>query len=339
MNHLPKHVVAALVLAFAFVGNGAQAPVQPGLTLRVEASAPTQHLVAFYDGYDRGGNTSIAFDADNSYKWSGPSPYRADSWGYFTAEGREVPYVKRDRDLGQTFTYTDTVPKTLTAITVSTGHGTNVVRPGTYGQPVSLQLFEVRGNATLHDNGSGPGSEAFHGFPHNRATDSIPPQRDDYLAGETYVSLGVLSGAVFPEKTAFGFADATAPVPPDHPALKGRFLTFTVPRRSRLVLQPGRTYAFLVMLDRMSANCGFTLANHYAGHYAGGHTIRRDGNGVFPPPPAHPHRDFTDPANAQALAAAHFPADFTQRCRIPPGTNGYPDVDTWRDVQFYVQAN
>jgi hypothetical protein len=47
---------------------------------------------------------------------------------------------------------------------------------------------------------------------------------------------------------------------------------------------------------------------------------------------------FTDPANAKALAAAHFPADFNERTNIQPGTNGYPDVCTWRDLTFYIQA-
>ncbi len=29
---------------------------------------------------------------------------------------------------------------------------------------------------------------------------------------------------------------------------------------------------------------------------------------------------------------------FVARTAIPPGPNGYPDVDTWRNLLFYVQA-
>jgi len=309
-----------------------------GLRLSVVAQPPTRNLVAAYEGADRGGNTSIAFDAADSYKWSGSTAYKADSWGYFLADGREVPYIKRDRDLGQTFRYTGKTPKTLTAITVSTGYGTNVVRPNTYGKSVSIQVFEVSGEPVLVDNGTGPGTEAFHGFPHNRPGDSIAHQRDDYWTGESYTSLAVYSGAVFPGKRAFGFASETEPVSPDHPNLKGRLLRFELPAGKPIVLMPGRRYAFLIMLDRQEAECGFTLANHYTGSYPDGHGIRRDGNGTFPPVEADPTRPFTDPANAKAYASAHFPTDFAKRTAIPPGTNGYPDVCTWRDLLFYIEA-
>lgn len=310
-----------------------------GLRVSLLSQPPSRHVVAAYEGADRGtGNTSIAFDEADVFKWSGTSPYAAESWGYFTPAGEEIPYIKRDRDLGQTFRYTGKTPKTLTAITVSTGYGTNVVRPGTYRQRVSIQVFAVAGEPVLHHNGSDSTTEAFHGFPHNRPGDSIAHHRDDYLAGETYASLAVYSGAVFPDKRAFGFASATGAVPPDHPRLKGRLLRFELPRGRPIVLQPGQRYAFLVMLDRQGTDCGFTLANNYYGTYPDGHGIRRDGNGIFPPVRADPAKPFTDSTNAAAYASAHFPADLARRTAIPPGTNGYPDVCTWRDLVFYVEA-
>jgi hypothetical protein len=317
----------------------ALAQTSAGLRLSLVDGVPTRNVVAFYDGYDRGtGNTSIAFDAEDVYKWSGTSPHAAGSWGYFTAAGQEIPYIKRDRDLGQTFLYRGKTPQMLRAIVVATGPGTNAVRPNTYGKPVSIQVFEVTGEPKLHDNDTGPATESLHGFPHDRAGDSIAPHRDDYLTGETYTSLAVFSGAVFPGKQSFGFPDETVPVPPDHPNLKNRLLRFEFPTTRPIVLQPGKRYAFLVMLDKMAPECGFTLANHYSGTYPDGHGIRRDGNGVFPPVPADPTKAFTDPANARAYASAHFPTDLAQRTAIPPGTNGYPDVCTWRDLRFYVEA-
>lgn len=310
-----------------------------GLRVSIVAEAPSQNVIAAYEGADKGsGNTSIAFDSADIYKWSGAVKEKTESWGYFTADGREVPYIKRDRDLGQTFLYTGKTPKTLTAITVATGYGTQVVRPNTYRKPISIQIFALTGEPVLNDNGSGPTTEAFHGFPHNRPGDSIAHHRDDYFTGEIYTSLVVFSGASFPDKRTFGFNDETEVVPPDHPRLKGRLLRFELPARQPVVLMPGKRYAFLVMLDRRDDECGFTLANNYYGTYPDGHGIRRDGNGIFPPVPADPTRPFTDPANAKAYASAHFPTDFSKRTAIPPGTNGYPDVCTWRDLFFYIEA-
>jgi hypothetical protein len=311
----------------------------PGLRLSLVAQVPTRHVVASYAGADRGqGNTSIAFDATDSFKWSGTTPHPAGSWGYFTAAGEEIPYLQRDRDLGQTFRYTGKTPQTLRAITVATGYGTNVVRAGVYGRAVSIQVFAVSGEPVLHQNGSDSTTEAFHGFPHDRPGDSLAPHRDDYLTGETYTSLAVYTGAVFPDKRDFGFSSNAEAVPPSHPRLKGRLLRFELPPGPPVVLQPGQRYAFLVMLDEQGTDCGFTLANNYYGTYPDGHGIRRDGNGVFPPVRADPSKPFTDPANAAAHASAHFPADFARRTAIPPGTNGYPDVCTWRDLTFYIEA-
>jgi len=328
----------ALALLFLLPGAGFGQGHRQGLQVVLADRPPDRHLVASYEGYDPGGNTSVAYEDRDVYKWSGRSPFPAESWGYFSPQGGEIAYIKRDRDLGQTFTYAGKAARYLTAITVTTGYGTNAVRANAYGLALSLQVFEVSGEAVLHDNGSDRTREAFHGFPHNRPGDSIAPVRDDYLAGEVYTSLGVFSGAVFPAKTAFGFPAGQGPVPPDHPNLKGRFLQFRLPATHRIQLQPGKRYAFLILLDQRTADGGFTLANHYTGQYPGGHGIRRDGNGAFPPVPADPTKDFTHPDNARALASAHFPADFAARTAIPPGTNGYPDVDTWRDLRFYVQA-
>jgi hypothetical protein len=334
----PGPVLIVLALLALLPGAGFGQGHRQGLRVPLVDRPPDRHVVAFYEGYDKGGNTSVAHEDRDVYKWSGPSPFPTETWGYFTRQGQEIAYIKRDRDLGQTFTYAGKKPGRLTSITVATGYGTNAVRARTYGRAISLQVFEVSGEAVLHDNGSDSTREAFHGFPHNRPGDSIAPIRDDYLAGEVYTSLGVFSGAVFPGKTDFGFPSDTVSVPPDHPNLKGRYLQFRLPARHAIRLRPGKRYAFLILLDGRAGDGGFTLANHYAGSYPGGHGIRRDGNGAFPPVPADPTKDFTHPDNARALASAHFPDGFAARTAIPPGTNGYPDVDTWRDLRFYVQA-
>lgn len=295
-------------------------------------------VVASYPGADAGGNTSVAHDTALSFKWSGSSPCTHGDWGYFTLEGREVPYIKRDRDLGQTFTYEGTSPARLDAITLRTGFGTNVVRPGAFAQAVSIQVFRVDGTPTLHRNETAAQARALHGFPHDRVGQVIPAERDDYYVGETYVPLAVCRGARFPAKSEFGLADDRV-ADAGSPALKGRYLRFDLSGACGVALAPGITYGFLVMIDHAGDDRGFTLANHYVGSYPGGHGIRRDGNGVFPPAPADPSKPFLDPANAGALAAARFPVDFTARTSVSPGTNGYPDVDTWRDLSFWVEAS
>ncbi|HET6555735.1 MAG TPA: hypothetical protein VFG54_00380, partial [Prolixibacteraceae bacterium] len=206
------------------------------------------------------------------------------------------------------------------------------------GQNISLQIFEVTGEAALHNNGSDDYTEAFHGFPHNRLGDSIPSMRDDYFTGEVYQSLAVIQGGQFPQKTEFGFSSNDTVIPPGDEKLKGRYLQFILPEKQAIILQPGKQYAFLVMINQMGEERGFTLANNFYGSYKDGHGIRRDGSGIFPPPKADPMKDFTDPINAKALQAAHFPSDFNERTNIQPGTNGYPDVCTWRDLEFYIQA-
>jgi hypothetical protein len=287
-----------------------------------------------YSKKDTSGNTSVAFDAENIYKWSGESVARSEDFGYYNEQGEEVPYIKRDRDLGQTFLYNESTTKKLKAVTVRLGFGTNVVRPEMYGKAISIQLFEVSGTPVLNKNNSDT-IEAFHGFQHNRKGVDIPSMRDDYFTGEVYKSLAVISGANFPSKSDFGFKETDSIAPSDK-RLKGKYLTFTLPTSQRINLVNGKTYAFVIMIDKIGKNQGFTLANSYVGDFPGGHGLRRDGNGIFPPVPPNPMKDFNDAENKAAMESAHFPDDFSKRCQIQPGTNGYPDVCTWRDLVFCI---
>lgn len=329
-----KTILAAFLLV---IMAGCLTKNQDSLSVATAVAKPVLNVVASYDDCDKGGNTSLAFDKSDIFKWSGQSLFEHESWGYFDLDGNEIPYIKRDRDLGQTFQINASEPVLLGSVVVQTGFGDNVVRPGMYGQALSLQIFEVSGNQVLNNNGSYDNTEAFHGFSHNRQVDSIPSFRDDFFEGETFYQIAVFRGGKFPEKTGFGFAENDS-VSPDNPKLKGKYLEFKLPEAVKVTLHPGKQYAFLLMIDEMGDNRGFTLANHYIGNYPGGHGIRRDGNGIFPPEPANPEFGFADPKNAGALASAHFPVDFEKRTAIQPGTNGYPDVCTWRDLVFYIVA-
>jgi hypothetical protein len=327
-------IIALLILGAAPACTRQQESVaQHDLKVILSDSINPANSIISYTEADPGGNTSLAFDAEDIYKWSGKSVVRSEDFGYFNEQGQELPYIKRDRDLGQTFAYTG-APKKLASIAVQLGFGTNVVRAGMYGKAMSLQIFEVSGEPVLHKNNSDT-TEAFHGFYHDRNGTDILAYRDDYFTGETFRQLTVVRGATFPGKTAFGFAE-TDDIAPNDAKLKGKYLTFVLPEKHRIALETGKTYAFLILIDSIGKNQGFTLANKYIGTFPNGHGIRRDGDGRFPPVVPDPLKPFNHPDNQAAMLSAHFPTDFEQRLRIPPGTNGYPDVCTWRDLVFFI---
>lgn len=305
--------------------------------LTLSNQVDTSKVVASFNQSSPGGNTSVANDLDYNFKWSGHSSHNATGFGYFTPEGQEIAYVKRNRDIGQTFTITDKNPQNLAYITLRLGFGDNVVRPDMYGQYISLQLFEVRRERVLNNNGSDTTMNAFHGYPHNRYQQIIPHDRDDFFEGIKFEPIAVVRGFKFPEKEAFGF-EKDENIDPDHANLKGRYLNFNLPEKHQIQLEPGKAYAFLVMIDSLGVDRGFTLGNLMHGHYPGGHGIRREGHGIFPPLTAHPGYGFDHPVNEEAVRTSLFPADFSDRIKISPGTNGYPDVDTWRDLEFYIKA-
>jgi hypothetical protein len=326
-----------IALAFLFSCNSYEYNSFPESVL--VDSVDFDHIVVKQEGFDSGGNTSVDHDLDLSYKWSGETPYKAGSWGYFDSSGVETPYMMRNRDLGQTFTYHDNEAKQLKSVTVRLGFGSNVIRNGMYGQSLSIQFFKVTGDPVINENGTTGNDLAFHGYPHDRFSYHVPAKRDDYFEGEEYEHLAVISGFRFPFRRELGFETAdTITIDPNHPNLKGKYLKFKIPEYESIILNPGQRYAFLIMIDEPGEGHGFTLANLFDGNYDGGHGIRREGDGIFPPAKADPEYDFTHSLNSAALKAARLPVDFDERISLSPGTNGYPDVDTWRDLEFYIEA-
>lgn len=330
---MKNKVSISSMLSFGILLLACQPNVENSLNL--VDSMDVSEAIVFYDGFDRGGNTSIAFDATSSFKWSGEAIAKSGGFGYFLPNGTEIPYIKRDRDLGQTFTYRGEKVTKWTEITLKLGYGSNVIRKGTYGKPIAIQFFKVNGEPILNENGTTGEMNALHGYPHDPNSGEMDARRDDFWEGETYESLGLIDGFIFPTKTDFGFA-SDEDIAPESEQIKGQLIQFSFNKEDQITLQPGETYAFLVMLEEMGDDVGFTLANHFDGSFPDGHAIRRDGRGVFPPPTADPSKPFEDPANAEALKSARFPQDIKERIKISPGTNGYPDVDTWRDIFFVI---
>lgn len=110
-----------------------------------------------------------------------------------------------------------------------------------------------------------------------------------------------------------------------------------------------RRYAFMVGFINPGPQRNFTLANRNNASspreptmidgldtYPGGWGLRREGNGKTPPlkvpgqqPPANPS------VLKQLKAESAFP-DGPARYSILPTCEGYPDVDTYRDLEFYL---
>lgn len=329
-----KHILFAHILMIFNLGFGQESRI---LSLKLVNNFEQDKCKICYLEADTGkGNTSVDFDTKVKVKFSYYTNTSHTDYGYFTLDGKEVAYAKRNRDLGQTFTQNFNTPHKIKSLTVRTGWGNNAIKPGIFGQKLSLQWFEVTGEAKVNNNGTDSSMQALHGYPHDRINQPISSERDDYIEGETYKSMGIFRGAVFPTPSEFGYT-AQDSIYPNHPYNKGRYLQFVFDESAAITLFPNKNYAFLIMIDSMGTDKAFTLANKYYGTYPHGHGIRREGNGKFPPKAINPSFPTNHPKNRKAIESAKLPVNFKKRAKIMPGTNGYPDVDTWRDFWFCIE--
>ena len=321
---------------------------------------------------DETGPTSMRYYAPRT-----GSPTKVDDWVYRKGEGNggeHARYYYRDRDLGQTFT-TGADGFRVSAITVRL-QPVDVAGADPSGASVSLQLFRVEGapvvddngttafesvarmpvtspNDTSHWRGGGPyvgpvtnpmWSTYASDWPED-PTDAAYAYRwpvmhysDDFVTGERYVPLAIARGGVVPEGLD-----------------TDDYLRWEIDGGGAAWdLAPDTRYAFLLLFDEPAApgvkrNLPLSNVNVLPGGqsddaYAGGHSIRRDGattalDEVF-------IRDTADAADlAASRRSASFPVrpdgtpDFAARTAIPPGTVGYPDVDTYRDLYFVLEGD
>ena len=269
-----------------------------------------ERLVAAQYGADLGGNTSVRNAAEPKWKDKG--------------------YFRRSRDLGQVFTPTESF--TLDAIVLRTGNDHLAYLPSTPGAGVFVQFFTVHGTPVVDDNGTPPGTPSTHGFNTNHRT-------DDHLKGVTYKSLRVVTGGTMPTLPGGG---------------KQTFLKWDLTGEDELTFEAGVRYAFMVGFEEPAGKPGsernFTLSNRNlasdagppglntgADTYEGGWALRREGRGKPPtlvPGPTPP----ADPAlRAKLLTESSF-ATGEARYTLSPTTDGYPDVDTYRDLEFLLLA-
>lgn len=245
-------------------------------------------------------------------------------------------YFVRNRELGQVFTVPRDVPAgaRVDAIVLRTGNSASAVRASTAGAPLRVHWFEVSGEPRIDDNGTPVGATATHGYFANH-------RGDDFVAGVTYRPLLSAGGGAFP-----------ASIPPtdddgDQPGHL-RYLRFDLGGAAEIALEPGGTYAFLVGFAAPGPARGFTLANsNLAGEAgapaflrdaAGGERwgIRREGDGTTPPTMRPGEAPTAGTALGDSLRAQSLhPADYLTS--VPPTSDGYPDVDTYRALEFYVE--
>lgn len=257
---------------------------------------------------DTGGNTSIRNCTPLKWKTKG--------------------YYQRNRDLGQVVT----APRsfTLDAIVLRTGPDDNAFLQGTAGSPLFVQFFEVTGEPVIDDNGTPPGTKATHGFSTNHRC-------DDFLTGIRYAPLRVVTGGVMPDLADRG---------------DGRFvyMKWDLTGEDEPTFEAGKRYAFVVGITRPGKRRGFTLANRNDAAapaspsltdsfdtYHGGWAVRREGNGRRRSR-IESRAEPDDPAvRARLKSESYFPKG-EGRFAIPPTCDGYPDVDTYRDLEFYLLA-
>lgn len=240
---------------------------------------------------------------------------------------KDKGYYQRARDLGQVFTAPSDFA--LESIVLRTGNSSLAFQPGAAGAEVFAQFFAVTGTPVLDDNGTPPGTQARHGFSNNHRC-------DDFLTGVQYEPLCVVTGGRLPDLAAGGDGKLVY--------MKWTFSGDAVPRFER-----GRRYAFMVGFVAPAPERNFTLSNRNNAAsprppaladaddtYPGGWGLRREGNGVRPPrmipgesPPGDPD------ALHQLQIEATFPTG-EARYALPPTCDGYPDVDTYRDLEFYL---
>jgi hypothetical protein len=248
------------------------------------ADSPTALVHHAFD--DSGGNTSLRFVQDRKVD---VNKYPTNGVTVFGKAAREQP--QRDRDLGQTF-LSGARGGRLDALFLRLGHAELAALANAAGARVAVQWFEVTGEPRLNDHGTPGFAGKF-----NRATS---PELDDYLEGETYTPLRVVEGRL-PARLN-----------------KSDYLKLDFTGDDEFVLEPRRTYAFLLMfLDRAPLR-GMTLANQYYGTYT--------------PDPANPRRGH----GIRREGLPDFPEDWRARLAQPPGTLGFPDVCTFRDLYFVV---
>ncbi|APQ15946.1 hypothetical protein [Maribacter hydrothermalis] len=284
-----------------------------------------------------GGNTSIRNVDENHLEWKG-NP-KENGFGYF----------QRNRDLGQVFQVPAENDVVIDALVLRTSRGNNALMKGAVGSRLRVVFFEVDIPANkllkINENGTTKGERATHGFDHqfNRA--------DDFIEGVEYTFLKQFIGGIFPE----------IPFTDQYVYDRGRgesfgeqpghlvFFKCDFDEKDEITLKAGRKYAFIIGFESPGIDRGLALAINTEVHTkeaaqfvkdelgAVRWGIRREGNGALPPKMV----SMNEPPKKgillnQLLKESMFPKNHFST--LKPTTDGYPDVDTYRTLQFYLEV-
>ncbi len=246
-------------------------------------------------------------------------------------------YFQRNRELGQVFNLPANTSVKIDAIVLRTGNSSSAIKSGTANAGVYLQLFEAVGTPVINNNGTPRGTDATHGFTTNH-------RADDFIEGITYNSLLVTSGGTFP--------NIPATTTGGDQAGHLRFLRWNLTEDDELILDGGpngKRFVFMVGFENDAPNQGFTLGNNNFASDGSNPAflkdvngkewwgVRREGDGTLPPtriPGANPP---ADPATRTALENESL-FETNHQLTLQPTTDGYPDVDTYRSFEFYIET-
>ncbi|MDB4473450.1 hypothetical protein N9023_00460 [Opitutaceae bacterium] len=341
-------------------------PLDAQLTVRKVTGPPTGPQVRIQQlQRDETGPTSFRYYAPREGE-----PTKTDDWVYKVRDGKPdgtlAHYYYRDRDLGQTFTVGGDGFH-FSAVTVRL-QPVDVAKADPAGAKVSIQLMRVTGTPRVNHNGTtatqAPNGRSSYAdrsedfpqlaadttrysnaqwstyatdWPHDPEGDPNTPRRwpimhysDDFIEGEHYEHIAVISGGVVPDALT-----------------TNDYLRWEIEPGAQPFLEPNTRYAILFMFDEPAApgvNRNIPLSNfnvvpdgNLTDAYPDGHTIRRDGgNTVREDVFIHDVNDSNDVAASRASAT--FPSRMKDRLAIQPGTLGYPDVDTYRDLYFIIES-
>lgn len=282
------------------------------------------------------GNTSIRNEEQSSLKWKG-SP-NSNGFGYF----------QRNRDLGQVFNLPEGKDVTLDALVLRTSLGSNAIMEGVSGSELVIVFYEVHGvdgeAIRINENGTTKGDLATHGF------DAQFNRCDDYIEGVRYVPIHMSHGGIFP--------NVPATTLPGHPKANNepykiqeghlRYFRCDFQGASELVLKGGKRYAFIVGFMHPGKNQGLALAittevhTKEAAEFVRDENgmicwgIRREGDGTLPPTMI---QNATPPTDTTAYNRLVRESVFAKNHyeTLSPTSNGYPDVDTYRTLEYYLE--
>ena len=277
-------------------------------------TADSSRVIASQNEFSLGGSTSVRNIPATALEW------------------KEKGYFQRNRDLGQVFYVEKNVE--LASIILRTGPSEMAVLDGCQGAEVFIQFFEVEGEAIINNNGTTMGMKAKHGF-------SDAHRCDDFLEGVSYVPLPQIFVGKFPSIPSTNLSsDGT-----DRNVGKLVYMRWKL--AEALTVTPRKRYAFLVGFLNPGTGYGFTLANtNKAGSteaatlidtYPEGWGIRREGDGSLPPIM---REQESPPEETKLLNKLVDQSVFEQgnsRFLLSPTTDGYPDVDTYRDLEFILE--